>query len=303
MRLVVSILILFVLFGCGRKYPIPPEYDYSLPPEESYVLVATWTGDGEYDLTNTVDVIVGTDGFIYVLTSNDVKKLYENGNLYEIIIEGLSSASAIHQDRSRNIYIADENFVRMFSRDGDLISSFEDTTIVSLAGITSDGDLIFISDSERNLVLTYDTSGNLIDTVASSGAGILNVDRPLGLCVWRDRIFIVSSDHNWVEALSLSKPRVNLLHLGGETHNGDTLEGYFITPVDVAIDDSGCVYVAEDGNRRIQKFDRYGDFIIETELSEAPVSVAVSRDGRSLFVGFTDRVEKYKRPETPGAPE
>ena len=303
MRYSISILFFFLLVGCGKKYPIPPEYDYSMPPEESYVLVDTWTGNGEYVLDNMVDVIVGTDGFVYALTEDDVKKLYENGQLNKIIIEDLSLPSAIYQDIKRNIFISDGDIIRLFDREGDSIFAFQDTAVVVSAGISSVEDKIFMSDSERDLVLLYDTLGNLIDTLSSFGAGILNVDKPLDLCIWENRIFIVSSEHNWVEAISTYIPRVNLLHLGGESHEGDTLPGYFINPVDVAVDDSGCVYVAETGNKRIQKFDIYGDFIVETKLSEAPVSVAVSRDGMSLYVAFTDRIEKYKRPETPGEPE
>jgi hypothetical protein len=299
MRFTISILTLIFLFGCGRKYPIPPEYDYSLPPEESYVLVDNWPGEREYELNELSDVIVGKDGFIYALTEGDVKKLFENGQLNEVIIEGLSSPSAMHQDIMRNIYILDENIIRVFNRDGDSVYAFKDTSLVVMAGIATEGEKIFVSDSERDLVLSYDASGNLIDTVASHGAGILNVDEPLDLYIWEGEIFVVSSGHNWVEAISIDTPRVNLLHLGGETHEGDTLPGYFIRPVDVVVDDSACVYVADGGNQRIQKFDGYGDFVVETELSEVPVSVAVSSDGRSLYVGFTNRIEKYKRPETP----
>lgn len=303
MRFGVIILTLFLFFGCGKKYPIPPEYDYSLPPEESYVLVDEWPGNREYELTNMSDVIVGEDGFIYALTEGDIKKLFENGQLNAVIIEGLSSPSTIHQDKMRNIYIADGETIKVFNRDGDSIYTFRDTFLVETSGIATDGEKIFVSDSERDLVLSYDISGNLIDTVASDGAGILNVDKPLDLYVWMDRIFIVSSGHNWVEAISINTPRVNLLHLGGETHSGDTIPGYFINPVDVVVDDSGCVYVADGGNHRIQKFDQYGNFVVETELSETPVSVAVSNDGRSLYVGFKNRIEKYKRPERPGETE
>jgi hypothetical protein len=301
-RIPISILTLIFLFGCGRKYPIPPEYDYSLPPEESYVFVDEWPGDMGYELNNTKDVIVGEDGFIYALTGGAVKKLFEYGELNKVIIKGLSSPSAIHQDRMRNIYIADGKTVKIFNRDGDSIYTFKDTSLIAITGITTEEEKIFVSDSERDLVLSYDTLGNPVDTVASYGAGILNVDEPLDLCTWEDRIFIVSSKHNWVEAISVDTPRVNLLHLGGETHLGDTIPGYFINPVDVAVDDSGCVYVAESGNQRIQKFDQDGNFIVETELSESPVSVGVSSDGRSLYVGFTNKIEKYERPERPERP-
>lgn len=300
MRIFISILVLFSLSGCGKKYPTPPEYDHSLPPEESYVLVDEWPPDGEYALNNMTDIIVGEDGFIYALTEGDVKKLFENGHLNEIIIDGLSSPSAIHQDRERNIYIADGEIIKVFNRDGDSIFAFRDTSLSVTSGIATEAEKIFVSDSERDLVLSYSISGNPIDTVASYGAGILNVDKPLDLYAWGDRIFIVSSGHNWVEAISIDTPRVNLLHLGGETHSGDTIPGYFITPVDVVVDDSGAVYVADGGNRRIQKFDQYGNFVVETKLSEPPVSVAVSNDGRSLYVGFKDRIEKYRRPERPG---
>jgi len=300
---IVFTLCVILTFGCGRKYPIPPESQYGMPPEESYVLVEEWPGDNPYELHDIMDVIVGKDGFIYVLTPNDLYKLFENGQLDKILVTGLRNATAVDQDILRHICVVDGDIIKVFDRTGRLLYSFEDTNLVTPSGIASDGETIFISDMYRNLVLSYDSTGTLLDTVASYGAGILNVAAPHDLCIWCDRIFVVSTAHNWVEAITIDTPRVNLLHLGGTTHDGDTLPGYFINPVDVAVDDSGYVYVADAGNSRIQKFDRYGNFVIEVKLTDTPISVACSHDGKTLYVGFNNKIEKYRRPERPSQPQ
>jgi len=53
-------------------------------------------------------------------------------------------------------------------------------------------------------------------------------------------------------------PQFNLLTSWGSAGNGN---GQFSGPVDLAVDDSGNVYVADNGNNRIQKFDSQGQFL------------------------------------------
>lgn len=66
-------------------------------------------------------------------------------------------------------------------------------------------------------------------------------------------------------------------------------EGQLQGPVGIAADNNGNIYVADRGNKRVQVFAADGSFSrsLEAEENEAPatpVDVAVSANGRSLFI-------------------
>lgn len=75
--------------------------------------------------------------------------------------------------------------------------------------------------------------------------------------------------------------------------------GQFNFPVDVAVDHRGNVYVADNQNKRVQKFTSAGQFLSEFRLSEGkPVAVATDSDG-NVFVSLettssaTRKIEKF----------
>jgi 4-amino-4-deoxy-L-arabinose transferase-like glycosyltransferase/sugar lactone lactonase YvrE len=65
-------------------------------------------------------------------------------------------------------------------------------------------------------------------------------------------------------------------------------EGLFNEPRDIAVDQEGNVYVADTGNRRIQKFDSQGEFLLAWSGGEAgfvePLAVVVSSQGQVLVL-------------------
>jgi len=80
--------------------------------------------------------------------------------------------------------------------------------------------------------------------------------------------------------------------------------GQFWTPLGVAVDQEGTVYVADSGNHRIQKFTPDGIFITEFgELGDGdgqlnfPLGLAVSSDGAAVYVGdtFNQRVQIFTK--------
>jgi len=312
--LIFPIVFIFLLkeSGCGRKYPLPPESYYGMPPESSYVKVADWP-EGQIEVSNPKDFYLGKDGYLYLIDDYGVRRLYTNGQMVpQFSLQGLSGPVAITQAKDLTLIVADSSLkkIALYSLSGELIREFIDTTLSSIAGITVDDEFrIYVSDYERDLVLVYDTIGNLLDTLSSAGSGILNVETPHGLFYFEDAVYIASTGHNWVEAISVDTPRINVLHLGGIISNGGSDDTLFMKPLDVCLDTSGAVYVADFGNGSVKKFNSRGEFIVSIYSPDwesdslKPVACAVKSDGMSLFVAFRgisgDVIEKFIRPVKP----
>jgi tripartite motif-containing protein 71 len=84
----------------------------------------------------------------------------------------------------------------------------------------------------------------------------------------------------------------------GSLGSGD---GQFNTPIDVAVDGSGNVYVADTGNNRIQKFTNTGTFLAKwgspgrgNGQFESPGGLAVDRSGNVFVADIGDnRIQKF----------
>lgn len=64
-------------------------------------------------------------------------------------------------------------------------------------------------------------------------------------------------------------------------------EGQFDTPSDLAVYEGFYVYVLDEGNRRVQRFDTNGDFVdtvVDSDEAGSPVSLAVGQVGDLLLV-------------------
>ena len=299
------IIIFSMVLACGKKYPLPPEPKTGMPSEESYLVVSNTSWDFTR-FTNLKDIIVGEDGYIYIVDSSSLLKFNVYGDLVDTFRTDLDIPVSCAQDISRNIYILEQGAKRIsvFTRDKDFLHEIQDTTFGVLRGISVSKDgRIFVSDSLKDLLLEVDSSG-VIDTIATPGSGILQVDDPTGIFAdqERNRILVASMGHNWVEGISLTEPRYSVNHFGGVTHSGGSDEGFFLRPIDVYADTSGYIYVADYDNYRVQKFNSDSIFIVAVQFDEKPRSVAVSKDGKYMYVGFKEKVIKLKKPEIPEQP-
>ena len=320
-----------LLPGCGRKYPLPPVGNAGMPPESSYVRVEGWP-EVPVAVQGVRDLFLGRDGFLYVADAQGLRRLYTNGAPAPVTFAGLEAPVAVAQAPDFSLWVVDSALqeihgfslsaepIRQFAIDRWLIARVDtvngqpDTVWQSIVpgGLTVDDQFrLYLSCRNLDLVLVCDTAGRLLDTLAGPGSGILNVAEPRGLDYWNGAVYVASTGHNWVEALSVDTPRTNLLHLGGTSHAGDTAAGFFRQPVDVSVDTTGAVYVADYGNARVQKFSASGAFIVETrnpdDSTARPLSCATTPDGMTLYIAFHsdqgDWLEKYTRPVRPGGNE
>lgn len=111
---------------------------------------------------------------------------------------------------------------------------------------------------------------------------------PTDVAVSRDgRVYVVDSGRHRIATYDLAGNPLG--HFGSEGSDEGQLSG----PVGIAVDGRDNVYVADKNNKRLQVFEADGSFerslpVEEGESGAAPVDVAVSAKGRTLFVTTND---------------
>jgi DNA-binding beta-propeller fold protein YncE len=100
---------------------------------------------------------------------------------------------------------------------------------------------VFVGDRENNRILIFDADGKFVDQWKESGA-------PFGLFLAGERMFVADGRANWVRVLGADGQPI------GRWGQKGTAPGQFQLPHMLCVDSQGDVYVAEVGNKRVQKF-------------------------------------------------
>ncbi len=121
---------------------------------------------------------------------------------------------------------------------------------------------VYVGDRENDRVQVFDPDGRFLAQWTETGA-------PYGLFLAGDRLFVADGRANWVRVLGPDGRAV------GRFGEAGTATGRFQLPHMLAIDSRGDVYVAEVGNRRVQKFTA-----LPTGSDRAPRPARAPGDGK-----------------------
>lgn len=163
---------------------------------------------------------------------------------------------------------------------------------------------LFVLDARSGLLYKYVASaGEFEPILCFGGRGILpgqfsflgELAEPLryyspepmqglgGMALSRSRLFIADSFNHRIQVFFSHNYQLNFI-LGTQDHCGKPVAGgapsEFCLPKDILLDSQGHFYVLDFGNRRIQKFDRFGRFLqfIGPEHLSYPVNMAMATD-------------------------
>ena len=100
---------------------------------------------------------------------------------------------------------------------------------------------LYVGDRENNRVQIFDGDGKFLAQWKESGA-------PYGLFLAGDRLFVADARASWVLILDAQGKPI------GRVGQKGTGAGQFGTPHMLCVDSDGALYIAEVGNKRVQKF-------------------------------------------------
>ena len=230
---------------------------------------------------NPVDVAIGPDGNLYVLSrghhelsdgleTKRVTVCSPDGDYLREFLKGgtedgdLLWPSAIALDGDGNIYISDEALQRIsvYDNAGQFMAKWGvkgagDGQFDRPAGMVFDGDgNLLVTDGLNNRVQRYTKEGKFLGGWGKGGRGNGELNIPWGIDVDKDGNVYVADWRND----RIQKFTANGGHLAsyGSSGQGD---GQFNRPSSVAVDGEGLVYIADRGNERVQVLGPDGSFI------------------------------------------
>jgi len=231
-------------------------------------------GSGEGEFFAPFGVTSDSSGNIYVsdLGNSRIQKFKPDGTF--ILKWGSEGSGAGEFDGvagitcglNDSLYVADSgnNRIQKFSYNGTYLSEWGtngsgDGEFINPVAVASDSKgNIYVADSGNLRVQKFDSEGNFLSKWYTSNPKI-NYAQPAGIAVDKnDNIFI--TDIGAVTGNYVSKYNSDgelLLKWGGY---GDS-NGKFDTPLGIASDSAGNVFVADKGNDRIQIFNSTGAFL------------------------------------------
>lgn len=255
-------------------------------PEE--LLAYTRKRTLDTSLSSPVAVDVGPNGTIYVAGDRALEVFSPDGS--SCVIELESQPSCLAVDRSDDpeaggIYIGADQGLLVLNRVGELVRQWTvgDARSV-LTSIAVEGEDVFVADAGRRVVMHFDVTGRLLNTIGQVDAdrqmpGFVVPSRCFDLAIGPDKVLhIVNPGMRRVEAYDF---RGELQSFWGR--GGPALPDFFgcCNPARLALIKDGRFVTSEKGLPRIKIYSPVGDFQhVVAGPDQLGVAVAALGDAR-----------------------
>jgi tripartite motif-containing protein 71 len=193
-------------------------------------------------------------------------------------------------DSSGNLYVSDTNNHRIqkFDNDGQFISTFGSGELAFPSRLTFDSNnILYVTEPDNGRVQMFNTDGQSVGTFTEG------LSFPVGIDIDSvDNVYVAESgaggNPSKVNKFTSSG---QLITSWGSLGSGP---GQFNQPKGLTLDENNNVYVADEFNNRIQKFDSNGNFITEfgQDRLNHPIDVAVDSQGR-VYTSDLDEILIY----------
>lgn len=226
------------------------------------------TLNGANDFSDIIDINIDSAGDLYVLDGQHGRIVRIRDGVGEVVGEG-----QLALDGTRALYVGQDNALYFIDESGSRVQKFAGGTTTICAGgseagsgphqledaedifVTRDGTL-YISDSGNNRIQRWAPGAAQGSTVAGGhgkGSADDQLNHPVGLFVTEDGTIYVADYQNhrimkWREGWA-----AGLVVAGG--HGGpDSGLHQLCEPIDVTMDPSGALYIADNGNARVVRW-------------------------------------------------
>jgi peptidylamidoglycolate lyase len=154
---------------------------------------------------------------------------------------------------------------------------------------------VWVVDAGSDQVFEFSNDGKkLVMTVGESrvqGNDKTHLNGPNGIAFLPNGDFYVTDGYKNFRVVKFSRDGKYLLEWGKKGKG----PGEFDIPHGLAIDSAGHIYVNDRSNSRIQVFDLQGKFLEEWKDIRFPQAIAISKDGKYLWIGdgYNNKILKY----------
>ena len=177
-------------------------------------------------------------------------------------------------DTNGLVYIANagNGRVEVFKEDGSFVRQIGVGQLECPFNVTIYGDRLFIPDLTNQTVFTFNTSGELTQTIGGPGEGPGQFNGPTAVAVYNNELFII--DYN---------DRVQVFSVNGQ-YNRELLRDQVWWPNDILITPDGEVLIADWGNNRVDIFNTSGDLLHRLDVP-GPTGLAINTNSELLVTG------------------
>ena len=140
-----------------------------------------------------------------------------------------------------------------------------------LSGVAvDDKDNVYVADYSLNTLFKFNSDGRLIKLIGQKGSGPSEFNKPRGLTVAKDQVYVCDYDNNRVQVFTLELDFVKQI-------------SYFNQVRDISVDEVGNLYVCDTGNNCIKVFNSQEEFSYSFNAKDkrdliGPCGVCVAND-------------------------
>jgi DNA-binding beta-propeller fold protein YncE len=245
-------------------------------------------GDGEGGFSGFSNYVYGlaAGNQVYIGEFN-TGKIYQYNTNYELIDTfklvdsvGTGFPLAMAMDDSGKLWVANTNshLISKFTSQGSLLLRFAGGFSMPSGFAFDNSGNIWVSDRLHHKIKKFNQDGDSLFAFGTQGSEPGEIDRPIGIAFFDNRIYIADSKNK----------RVSVFDTLGNFIEVIADSAGIQMPFGLVIDSSGCIFVSDFFGNQVIEFDPYGNQLYKIDsILDSPTGLALSPDANILYVSDT----------------